>query len=173
MADKLIITYEQYKTVVEKLALEIEKNYKPTVLVGIMRGAAPIIDILSRIFKLPTAYVVIQSYSGDTIQDKQGELIFARDISAIATNENFKKVLLVDDLSDTGLTLNKSIDWLKEYDPIKNYINEIKTACLWKKKSSSFTPDFCPILLENDPWIVQPSEYYDEIDIEALKKKYS
>ena len=49
-------------------------------------------------------------------------LIFARDISAIATNENFKKVLLVDDLSDTGLTLNKSIDWLKEYDPIKNYI---------------------------------------------------
>ena len=51
MADKLIITYEEYKKVVEKLALEIEKNYKPTVLVGIMRGAAPIIDILSRIFK--------------------------------------------------------------------------------------------------------------------------
>ena len=28
MADKLIITYEEYKTAVEKLALEIEKNYK-------------------------------------------------------------------------------------------------------------------------------------------------
>ena len=39
MADKLIITYEEYKKVVEKLALEIEKKYKPTVLVGIMRGA--------------------------------------------------------------------------------------------------------------------------------------
>ena len=71
MADKLIISYEEYKKVVEKLALEIEKKYKPTVLVGIMRGAAPIIDILSRIFKLPTAYVVIQSYSGDTVQNKQ------------------------------------------------------------------------------------------------------
>ena len=89
MADKLIITYEEYKSAVEKLALEIEKKYQPTVLVGIMRGAAPIIDILSRIFKLPTAYVVIQSYSGDTVQNKQGELIFARDISAIATNENY------------------------------------------------------------------------------------
>ena len=173
MADKLIITYEEYKKVVEKLALEIEKKYKPTVLVGIMRGAAPIIDILSRIFKLPTAYVVIQSYSGDTVQDKQGELIFARDISAIATNEDFKNVLLVDDLSDTGLTLNKSIEWLKEYEPVKHHISEIKTACLWKKKSSTFTPDFCPILLDNDPWIVQPSEYYDEIDIDGLKKKYS
>ena len=133
MADKLIITYEEYKKVVEQLALEIEKKYKPTVLVGIMRGAAPIIDILSRIFKLPTAYVVIQSYSGDTVQNKQGELIFARDISAIATNEYFKKVLLVDDLSDTGLTLNKSIEWLKEYEPVKDHISEIKTACLWKK----------------------------------------
>ena len=173
MSDKLIITYEEYKKVVEQLALEIEKKYKPTVLVGIMRGAAPIIDILSRIFKLPTAYVVIQSYSGDTVQDKQGELIFARDISAIANNKDFKNVLLVDDLSDTGLTLNKSIEWLKEYEPVKDHISEIKTACLWKKKSSTFTPDFCPILLDNDPWIGQPSEYYDEIDIDGLKKKYS
>ena len=173
MNDKLIITYDEYKSAVEKLALEIESSYLPTVLVGIMRGAAPIIDILSRIFKIPTAYVVIQSYSGDTVQNQQGELVFAREMSAIAKNEDFKKILLVDDLSDTGLTLNKSIDWLKNYEPIKSHINEIKTACLWKKKSSSFTPDFCPILLNNDPWIVQPSEYYDEVDIDILKKKYS
>ena len=172
MAEKLIINYEDYKLAVEKLALTIEKNYKPSVLVGIMRGAAPIIDMLSRIFKLPTAYVVIQSYSGETVENKQGELIFARDISSIAKNEDFKNVLLVDDLSDTGLTLNESIKWLKNYAPVKNYIQEIKTACLWKKKSSSFTPDFCPILLDGDPWIVQP-EYYDEIDINGLKKKHS
>ena len=172
MAEKLIINYEDYKLAVEKLALEIEKNYKPTVLVGIMRGAAPIIDMLSRIFKLPTAYVVIQSYSGDTVENNQGELTFAREISSIANNEEFKKILLVDDLSDTGLTLNESIKWLKNYPPIKNYIEQIKTACLWKKKSSSFMPDYCPILLESDPWIVQPSEYYDEIDIDGLKKKH-
>ena len=84
MDKKLIITFEEYLTTVEKLALEIDKNYKPTVLVGIMRGAAPIIDILSRIFKLPTAYIVIQSYSGKGIEDKQGELIFSREISSIA-----------------------------------------------------------------------------------------
>ena len=173
MAEKLIINYEDYKLAVEKLALTIEKNYKPSVLVGIMRGAAPIIDMLSRIFKLPTAYVVIQSYSGETVENKQGELIFARDISSIAKNEDFKNVLLVDDLSDTGLTLNESIKWLKKYAPVKNHIQEIKTACLWKKKSSSFTPDFCPILLDGDPWIVQPSEYYDEVDINGLKKKHS
>ena len=168
MAEKLIIKFDEYLDTVEKLALTISQNYKPTVLVGIMRGAAPIIDILSRILKLPTAYIVIQSYSGSGIENKQGELIFARDISSIASNSDYERVLLVDDLSDTGLTLNKSIEWLKQYEPVKNYIKEIKTACLWKKKSSSFTPDFCPIRLNSDPWIIQPTEHYEELNIEEI-----
>ena len=168
MAEKLIIKFDEYLDTVEKLALTISQNYKPTVLVGIMRGAAPIIDILSRILKLPTAYIVIQSYSGSGIENKQGELIFARDISSIASNIDYERVLLVDDLSDTGLTLNKSIEWLKQYEPVKNYIKEIKTACLWKKKSSSFTPDFCPVRLSSDPWIIQPTEHYEELNIEEI-----
>ena len=171
MEKKLIISFEEYLDTVEKLSVDINNNYKPTVLVGIMRGAAPIIDILSRIFKLPTAYIVIQSYSGEGMEDKQGELMFAREISSLANNKDFKKVLLIDDLSDTGLTLNKSIEWLKNYGPTKNFIEEVKTACLWKKKSSSFEPDFCPIRLDSDPWIVQPTEHYEELTIEDIIRK--
>ena len=171
MEKKLIISFEEYLEIVEKLSVEINKKYSPTVLVGIMRGAAPIIDILSRIFKLPTAYIVIQSYSGKGVENKQGELIFSREMSSIATGEDFKRVLLVDDLSDTGLTLNKSIYWLKNYEPIKDFMTEIKTACLWKKKSSKFNPDFCPVLLKDDPWIVQPTEHYEQIMINDIIKK--
>jgi len=171
MAEKLIITFDQYTKIVEKLAIEIHNNYKPTVLVGIMRGAAPILDILSRILKLPIAYIVIQSYSGDAMEDKQGQLMFAREISSLAENKDFDKVLLVDDLSDTGLTLNKSIEWLKKYEPTKDYINEVKTACLWKKKSSTFEPDFCPVKLDSDPWIVQPTEHYEELSMGEIIKR--
>ena len=171
MAQKLIINFDQYTKIVEKLAIEIHNNYKPTVLVGIMRGAAPILDILSRILKLPIAYIVIQSYSGDGMEDKQGQLMFAREISSLAENKDFDKVLLVDDLSDTGLTLNKSIEWLRKYEPTKNYINEVKTACLWKKKSSTFEPDFCPVKLDSDPWIVQPTEHYEELSMEEIIKR--
>ena len=171
MAEKLIITFDQYTKIVEKLAIEIHNNYKPTVLVGIMRGAAPILDILSRILKLPIAYIVIQSYSGEGMEDKQGQLIFSREISYLAENKDFDKVLLVDDLSDTGLTLNKSIEWLKKYEPTKDYINEVKTACLWKKKSSTFDPDFCPVKLDSDPWIVQPTEHYEELSMEEIIKR--
>ena len=63
MSNKLIISFEEYLNTVEKLAVKIHQNYKPTVLVGIMRGAAPIIDILSRILKLPIAYIVIHYMS--------------------------------------------------------------------------------------------------------------
>jgi len=171
MADKLIINFDQYTKIVEKLAIEIHNNYKPTVLVGIMRGAAPILDILSRILKLPIAYIVIQSYSGQGMEDKQGQLMFAREISSLAENKDFDKVLLIDDLSDTGLTLNKSIEWLKNYEPTKNFIKEVKTACLWKKKSSTFKPDFCPVILDSDPWIVQPTEHYEELSMDEIIKK--
>ena len=171
MAEKLIISFNEYIQIVEKLAIQIHKNYSPTVLVGIMRGAAPIIDILSRILKLPIAYIVIQSYSGKGIEDKQGKLMFAREISSLANNKDFTRVLLIDDLSDTGLTLNNSIEWLKSYGPTKDFIKEVKTACLWKKKSSSFEPDFCPVKLNSDPWIVQPTEHYEELSIEQIIEK--
>ena len=171
MVKKMIVEWEEYKKIVEKLAIEIHKSYRPTVLIGIMRGAAPIIDILSRILKLPIAYIVIQSYSGKGLEDQQGQLMFAREISSLANNEDFKKVLLIDDLSDTGLTLNKSIEWLRNYGPTKDFIKEVKTACLWKKKSSKFEPDFCPIRLDSDPWIVQPTEHYEELSIDEIVKR--
>ena len=38
MEKKLIISFEEYLDTVEKLSVDINNNYKPTVLVGIMRG---------------------------------------------------------------------------------------------------------------------------------------
>jgi len=89
-------------------------------------------------------------------------------MSSIAKNMG-GRILLCDDLSDTGITLKKSVDWLRKYDPIKGKIEDIKTATLWKKKKSTFEPDYCAIKLQSDPWIVQPFEHYEEIRIEELK----
>jgi hypoxanthine phosphoribosyltransferase len=36
------------------------------------------------------------------------------------------RLLLCDDLSDTGITLNKSIEWLKKYPPIKDNIEKVR-----------------------------------------------
>jgi len=172
MSDKLIVSWEQYHQTVEKLAIQIEQSkYKPTILIGIMRGAAPMIDVLSRIFKLKCAYLAVESYSGKGIEDEQGNIVFSREMSSIAPNMG-GRILLCDDLSDTGITFNKSIDWLKKYEPIKNKIEDIKTATLWKKKKSTFNPDYCAVKLPDNPWIVQPFEVYEEIRIEDIIKKH-
>ena len=166
MADKLIIDWKDYNLTVEKLAVQIyNSGFKPDILIGIMRGGAPIIDVLSRVFKLKCAYLAVESYSGEGIEDQQGELVFSRDLSS-TIQEMKGNFLLCDDLSDTGVTLNKSIDWLKKYPPLKGNIKNIKTAVLWKKKDSSFEPDYCAKKLDTNPWIVQPFEKYEEIKIE-------
>ena len=172
MANKLIIDWKEYNLIVEKLAIQIhDSGYKPNILIGIMRGGAPIIDVLSRVFKLKCAYLAVESYSGENIEDQQGELVFSRELSSTVQDMS-GDILLCDDLSDTGITFNKSIDWLKKYEPIKGKIEDIKTATLWKKKKSTFEPDFCAVKLDADPWIVQPFEIYEEIRIEEIKKKH-
>ena len=172
MSEKLIIDWKEYNKTVEKLAIQIhESGYKPNLLVGIMRGGAPMIDVLSRVFKLKCAYLAVESYSGKGIEDEQGDIVFSREMSSIAKNMG-GKILLCDDLSDTGITLEKSIDWIKKYEPIKNKIEEIKTATLWKKKKSTFEPDYCSVRLDHDPWIVQPFEVYEELRIEDIKNKH-
>ena len=128
MADKLIIDWKEYNLIVEKLAIQIHQSgFKPDMLIGIMRGGAPIIDVLSRVFKLKCAYLAVESYSGKGTEDQQGELVFSREMSS-TVQEMKGNILLCDDLSDTGITFNKSIDWLKKYEPIKDKIEDIKTA---------------------------------------------
>ena len=173
MAKKLIIDWKQYNLIVEKLAINIfDSGFKPDLLIGIMRGGAPIIDVLSRVFKTKCAYLAVESYSGENIQDQQGELIFSRELSSTVQNMS-GNILLCDDLSDTGVTLTRSIEWLKNYKQLKNKIKSIKTAVLWKKADSTFEPDYCAQRLNDNPWIVQPFEKYEEIRIEDLKKLHS
>ena len=171
MADKLIIDWKEYNLIVEKLAIQIHSSgYKPDLLIGIARGGLPIIDVLSRIFKLKCAYLAVESYSGKGIEDQQGTLVFSREMSS--TVQDMKgSILLCDDLSDTGVTLNKSIDWLKKYKPLIGKIKDIKTAVLWKKKDSTFEPDFCAQKLNSNPWIVQPFERYEEVRVADLMDK--
>ena len=170
MDNKLIVSWDEYNKTVENLAIQVhDSGFKVDLLVGIMRGGAPIIDVLSRIFKIKCAYMAVESYSGKGVEDQQGEIIFSRELSSTAHILG-GNILLCDDLSDTGVTLNKSIEWLKNYKPIKDNIKEIRTAILWKKSKSTFEPNYCANRLKDSPWIVQPFEKYEEVKIENLKK---
>ena len=60
MADKLIIDWKEYNLIVEKLAIQIHQSgFKPDMLIGIMRGGAPIIDVLSRVFTVSYTHLTL------------------------------------------------------------------------------------------------------------------
>ena len=64
MSEKLIVSWDEYNKTVEKLAIMVhDSGYKPTLLVGIMRGGAPMIDLLCRVFTLMCYFVAVESFS--------------------------------------------------------------------------------------------------------------
>ena len=82
MNNKLIISWDEYNKTVEELAIKVHNSgFKVDLLIGIMRGGAPIIDVLSRIFKIKCAYMAVESYSGEEIEDQQGDIVFSRELS--------------------------------------------------------------------------------------------
>ena len=79
------------------------------------------------------------------------------------------KVLLVDDLADSGRTLHAVIDMLRtSYAPI----TELRSAVIWTKGISSFTPDYSVKFLATNPWIHQPFEAYDSLSPDKLLEKW-
>jgi len=75
------------------------------------------------------------------------------------------KLLLVDDLVDSGVTLGRVIGHLKSRYPA---IEEVRTGVIWYKACSDFRPDFFVQYLANNPWIHQPFEIYDAMGAEKL-----
>jgi hypoxanthine phosphoribosyltransferase len=79
-------------------------------------------------------------------------------------------VLLVDDLADSGHTLNAVIHQLKhDYAPI----TELRSAVIWTKALSKISPDYSVEFLPTNPWIHQPFESYDAMRPEQLIQKWS
>jgi hypoxanthine phosphoribosyltransferase len=125
-------------------------------------------DILSRVFDKPLAIMSTSSYRSDA-GTVQGNLDIARFITT-PKGEIAGKVLLVDDLADSGQTLNAVIGQLKgNYTPI----TELRSAVIWTKALSTFKPDYSVEFLPSNPWIHQPFEGYDALRPEQLIKKWS
>ncbi len=78
------------------------------------------------------------------------------------------RVLLVDDLVDSGHTLEAVRRHLLETYPV---ISDLRTAVLWYKASSQAAPDYYTAYLPESPWIHQPFEPYDLMPPSALRPR--
>ena len=164
----LYVSYDEYHNLIEKLAIKVHQSgWEFDNILCLARGGMRPGDMLSRIFNKPLAIMSTSSYRSDggTVQ---GNLDIARFITT-PKGEIAGRVLLVDDLADSGHTLNAVIKTLKtNYQPI----TELRSAVIWTKAVSTFTADYSVEFLATNPWIHQPFEGYDTMGPEKLLEKW-
>ncbi len=166
MAD-LYVSWDDYHHAIERLAAKIHASgFAFDQIICLARGGLRVGDVLSRIFNQPLAVLATQSYfaNADKTAESQGDLTIGQHMAKV--NERLgETVLLVDDLVDSGKTMQVVVEHLQHRYP---GIKTVKTAVIWKKGCSVFTPDFWSKDLPDNPWIHQPFEIYDKIKPEQL-----
>jgi hypoxanthine phosphoribosyltransferase len=164
----LYVSYGEYHNLIEKLAIKIHQSgFEFDTILCLARGGMRPGDILSRIFEKPLAIMSTSSYRANA-GTEQGHLDIAKYITT-PQGEIAGKVLLVDDLADSGHTLQAVVKSLRDrYAPI----TDLRTAVIWTKGVSAFQPDYSVDYLPTNPWIHQPFEVYDRMHIQDVLDKW-
>ena len=119
---------------VEKLAQSINETYseKPLTIVGVLTGSVVLMADLIRKLKMPLRVGVVQtsSYQGT----ERGALTINSDMMLDITGRD---VLLIDDIFDTGHTLQEVRDLMQKLDPtsLKSAVLLCKTCLLYTSPS--------------------------------------
>ena len=121
----LHVSWEEYRRLIETLAFNVyDSGWKFDSLLCLARGGLRPGDILSRIFDMPLNILSTSSYreAAGTIQ---GSLDIGKYIASSRPDSLKGRVLLVDDLVDSGLTLKKVVEHLQNNYP---GVTEVRTA---------------------------------------------
>jgi uncharacterized protein len=166
---ELYVSWSEYRQKIEILAAKIyHSGWDFNQIVCIAKGGLRVGDLLCRIYDRPLAILSASSYGGEENRTR-GKLVFAQHL-AMTTEKLGSRLLLVDDLVDSGMSLRESIHWLKEH--YGGDIEEIRTATIWYKSCSVFAPDYYVDYLTDDPWIHQPFEPYERVTPAELAARY-
>ena len=159
--DKLFIQSDELLKDSFNLAWQIYvSGYRPNYIIGVWRGGAPIgiavqefLDVLG----VPSDHIAIRTshYKGIDDRDSQVQVYGLNYI--IKQVESEDSLLIVDDVHDTGISIQKII--LDLQTACKKNTPEIKVATPYfkpKKNQTNRKPDF--YLHETDKWLVFPHE---------------
>ena len=145
---KTLITSDKLRERIKEIADEINNFYgdkEPLRMICVLRGAVMFFVELSKHLKMPIKmeFVSLSSYGNDT---KSCGKIKAFNL-ALPSFEN-ENVLVVEDIVDTGLTLDFLIKFIKS----KCCAKSVKLAVLFDKKCAreyDVTPDFSAYEVDN------------------------
>ncbi|NEZ48000.1 hypoxanthine phosphoribosyltransferase [Clostridium niameyense] len=125
--EKILINEELIKEKVEEIATRINKDYagKDLILVGILKGSVPFMADLLKKIEIPCVmdFMDVSSYGNSTTSS--GVVRILKDLDFEIER---KDVLIVEDIIDSGITLNYLLKYLSGRNP-----SSINIACLLNK----------------------------------------
>ena len=140
------LSWKDIEKVTDELTEKIKSsNFMPDCLMGITTGGLIPLYFLAKKLKVNN----ILTISTELNEKKELTIKYSPEV-----NLKSKKILLIDEITETGNSLKKVLDFVNnKYDP-----KEVKTATLgMNKDKSQFCPDFY-VLVEQGEWIVFPWE---------------
>ena len=115
--DEVLVTEEQIRSKVAELGANLSHDYagRTVVLVSVLKGSLPFMADLMRAIDIPVRIdlMEVSSYGGSATESS-GLVRILKDLSASIADED---VLIVEDIIDTGLTLNYLIRYLRGKAP--------------------------------------------------------
>lgn len=129
----VLLTAEQIAARVAELGRQITRDYagQPVVVLGVLNGVVVFLADLLRHLDLPCEvdFVTLASYGDSTVSS--GQIALLREPRLPLEG---KRVLVVEDIVDTGRTLAWLVDWLRERAA------DVKVCCLLDKTSRREVP---------------------------------
>ena len=114
---EVLLSEDQIAAKVAELGTRISADYagRPVTLVSVLKGSLPFMADLMRAIDLPLRIdlMEVSSYGGNATESS-GLVRILKDLSATIENED---VLIVEDIIDTGLTLNYLVRYLRGKNP--------------------------------------------------------
>jgi hypoxanthine phosphoribosyltransferase len=153
----LHIGWTEYYGLIEKLADKVrESGWQFDAIVCLARGGLRVGDVFSRLFDKPLGVLFTSSYR-EAAGTLQGQLILGEHLASAEPLPQ-GRWLVLDDLADSGATLEAVMPALRQRYP---QVQELRSAVLWVKGTSTFRPDYFVEYLPENPWIHQPFELYE------------
>ncbi len=143
------------------LAQQIKKDeYKPEVIVGVSRGGWPPARVMSDLLQNPNlANMKVEFYKDIGVRNKKPRITQPVTMEAMG-----KRVLVVDDVSDTGHSLRVVADHLRR-KPVK----ELRVSTIYMKPKSVFRPDYYARTTKK--WIIFPWERLEAVHLISRRFK--
>jgi len=143
-----VVSWERVRRLALSLAFQIKNaHFKPDLLIAVARGgfvpARLLCDFL-QVYEL--ASIRVEHYTGGAFRHPSARLKYP-----LSVDPSGMRVLIVDDVCDTGETYRVALEHMAGFAPA-----DVRTAALQHKVEACFVPDFIGHEIQHWRWLIFP-----------------